>query len=26
MSYAGRSGKQRVAIIAADTVNVFALP
>ena len=26
MSYAGRSGKQRVAIIAGDTVNVFALP
>ena len=26
MSYAGRSGKQRVAIIAVDTVNVFALP
>ena len=26
MSYAGRSGKQRVAIVAADTVNVFALP
>jgi quinoprotein glucose dehydrogenase len=26
MSYAGRSGKQRVAIVAGDTVNVFALP
>jgi len=26
MSYAGKSGKQRVAIIAGDTVNVFALP
>jgi quinoprotein glucose dehydrogenase len=26
MSYAGRSGKQRVAIVAADIVNVFALP
>jgi len=26
MSYAGRSGKQRVAIVAGDTINVFALP
>jgi len=26
MSYAGRSGKQRVAIVAGDTLNVFALP
>ena len=26
MSYTGRSGKQRVAIVAGDTVNVFALP
>ena len=26
MSYAGRSGKQRVAIVAGDTVNVFGLP
>jgi glucose dehydrogenase len=26
MSYAGRSGKQRVAIVAGDWVNVFALP
>ncbi len=26
MSYAGRSGKQRVAVVAGDTVNVFALP
>jgi len=26
MSYAGRSGKQRVAIVAGDTVHVFALP
>ncbi len=26
MNYAGRSGKQRVAIVAGDTVNVFALP
>ncbi len=26
MSYAGKSGKQRVAIVAGDTVNVFALP
>ena len=26
MSYGGRSGKQRVAIVAGDTVNVFALP
>jgi quinoprotein glucose dehydrogenase len=26
MSYAGRSGKQRVAIVAGDIVNVFALP
>jgi glucose dehydrogenase len=26
MSYAGSSGKQRVAIVAGDTVNVFALP
>jgi glucose dehydrogenase len=26
MSYSGRSGKQRVAIVAGDTVNVFALP
>lgn len=26
MSYLGRSGRQRVAIVAGDTVNVFALP
>ena len=26
MSYSGGSGKQRVAIVAGDTVNVFALP
>ena len=26
MSYAGKSGKQRVAIVAGDTVNVFGLP
>ncbi len=26
MSYAGRSGKQRVAVVAGDTINVFALP
>jgi len=26
MSYAGRSGKQRVAIVAGDTINVFSLP
>jgi quinoprotein glucose dehydrogenase len=26
MSYTGRSGKQRVAIVAGDTINVFALP
>jgi quinoprotein glucose dehydrogenase len=26
MSYLGKSGKQRVAIVAGDTVNVFALP
>jgi quinoprotein glucose dehydrogenase len=26
MSYMGKSGKQRVAIVAGDTVNVFALP
>ena len=26
MSYQGRSGKQRVAIVAGDMVNVFALP
>jgi len=26
MSYAGKSGKQHVAIVAGDTVNVFALP
>ena len=26
MSYLGSSGKQRVAIVAGDTVNVFALP
>jgi quinoprotein glucose dehydrogenase len=26
MSYSGRSGKQRVAIVAGDTLNVFALP
>jgi quinoprotein glucose dehydrogenase len=26
MSYAGRSGKQRVAIVAGDTINVFAPP
>jgi quinoprotein glucose dehydrogenase len=26
LSYTGRSGKQRVAIVAGDTVNVFALP
>jgi quinoprotein glucose dehydrogenase len=26
MSYAGKGGKQRVAIVAGDTVNVFALP
>jgi quinoprotein glucose dehydrogenase len=25
MSYAGRSGKQHVAVVAGDTVNVFAL-
>ena len=26
MSYAGKSGKQRVAVISGDTVNVFGLP
>ena len=26
MTYAGPSGKQRVAIVAGDTVSVFALP
>jgi quinoprotein glucose dehydrogenase len=26
MSYAGRGGKQHVAIVAGDTVNVFAVP
>jgi quinoprotein glucose dehydrogenase len=26
MSYSGKSGKQRVAIVAGDTVNVFGLP
>ncbi len=26
MSYAGRSGKQHVAIVAGDKINVFALP
>ena len=26
MSYLGKSGKQRVAVIAGDVVNVFALP
>jgi quinoprotein glucose dehydrogenase len=26
MSYAGRSGKQRVAVVAGDTVLVYALP
>jgi quinoprotein glucose dehydrogenase len=26
MSYAGRSGRQRVAVVAGDTINVFALP
>jgi quinoprotein glucose dehydrogenase len=26
MSYAGKSGKQHVAVVAGDTVNVFALP
>jgi len=26
MSYAGKSGKQRVAVVAGDTVNVFGLP
>src|SRR5690606_8337993 len=26
MSYAGRRGKQHVAVIAGDTINVFALP
>ena len=26
MSYAGRSGKQHVAIVAGDTINVFSLP
>jgi hypothetical protein len=25
MSYAGKSGKQHVAIVAGDTVNVFGL-
>jgi len=25
MSYAGKSGKQHVAIVAGDTVNVFSL-
>jgi quinoprotein glucose dehydrogenase len=26
MSYAGKSGKQRVAVVAGDTVNVFGVP
>jgi len=26
MSYAGKSGKQRVAVVAGDVVNVFGLP
>jgi quinoprotein glucose dehydrogenase len=26
MSYLGRSGKQRVAVVAGDTVHAFALP
>jgi quinoprotein glucose dehydrogenase len=26
MSYAGKSGKQRLAIVSGDTVNVFGLP
>jgi quinoprotein glucose dehydrogenase len=26
MSYAGKSGKQRVAIVAGDTVTTYALP
>ena len=26
MSYAGKSGKQRVAVVSGDTVNVFGLP
>ena len=26
MSYAGKSGKQRVAVVSGDTVNAFGLP